>query len=172
MLKRILLSSGLVLAVTLLLGAPVQAQTCGTPTVTTLLAGQHIPTGIVTVYNDANYIYVQYTVTTPWVLAEAHVALASTVAGIPQTKKGNPIPGRFPYSATFDPELSTYTFVIPRSGLADGQQVVVAAHAVVQAPREFGGSQTGWGQGPTFPGANWAMYIAYQVQPCAGGPPD
>ena len=52
-------------------------------------------------------------------------------------------------------------------GLPDddlGQRV----HAIVQAPAGSGGTQTGWGFGPGFPGANWATYIQYTVQSCGG----
>lgn len=147
--------------------APAYAQACGATTTTTLYAGQTIPSGTVSIYNDAAYLYVTYTTDTPWVMSVAHVAVASTLAGIPQTKTGNPIPGRFPYHATFDPEVMTYTFVVPMAGTyTAGQSLVVAAHAVVHAPKSYGGSQTGWGYGPEFPGSNWATYIEYRVQKC------
>ena len=105
-------------------------------------------------------------------MSDAHVAVATTLAGIPQTKAGNPIPGRFPYSATFDPEVTSYTFVIPAGTFAASQTLFIAAHAMVLAPSGSGGSQTGWGFGPDFPGANWATYIAYQMQSCGGGSPE
>jgi hypothetical protein len=149
--------------------SPAWAQVCGTPQTTTLFAGQTMVAGTVTIYNDASNIYVQYQTTDPWVISDAHAAVAGTLAGIPQTKAGNPIPGRFPYSATFDPELTTYTFGVPTTGVfTAGQSVFIAAHAIVQAPKAYGGSQTGWGYGPDFPGANWATYINYQVQRCGG----
>jgi hypothetical protein len=147
--------------------SPASAQVCGTPTTSTLFAGQTIVAGTVTVFNDASNIYVRYDTNVPWVISDAHAAVAATLDGIPQTKSGNPIPGRFAYSATFDPEVTTYTFGVPSSGLfTAGQQVYVAAHAMLQAPKSAGGSQTGWAFGPDFPGANWATYVTYQVQRC------
>ena len=148
---------------------PAHAQVCGTPLNTSLVAGQHYYAGTIWISNDNSNIYVQYSTDAPWTISEAHASVAATVAGIPQSKAGNPIPGRFAYSATFDPEVSNYTFVVPRGTFASNQTVYVAAHAIVQAPRAEGGSQTGWGYGPDFAGANWATYIAYQVQPCGGG---
>src|SRR5262245_36331618 len=116
---------------------PAHAQTCGAQTHTELVAGQIYNGGTITIYNDKNYIYVQYTTNAPWVLSEAHAAVAATLDGIPQTKGGNPIPGRFAYGATFDPEVTTYTFVVPTAGLGTaGQSVFVAAHAMLQAPRD------------------------------------
>jgi hypothetical protein len=150
--------------------APAQAQVCGVPMSTTLVAGQTMSAGTVSVYNDAANLYIRYTLTSPWVMSDAHAAVATTLAGLPQTKTGNPIPGRFSYSATFDPEVTSYTFGVPMAGnFTAGQVVFIAAHAGVQAPRAYGGAQTGWGQGSDFPGSNWAMYLNYQVQSCGGG---
>ena len=163
------------LSVVALLGAfasPARAQVCGTPRSTTLYAGQTMVAGTINIYNDASNVYVQYSLQTPWVMSDAHVAIATSLAGIPQTKTGNPIPGRFPYSATFDPEVTTYTFGIPAGSFLSGQSIVVAAHAVVHAPKSLGGSQTGWGFGPDFPGSNWATYLGYTVQACGGGSPE
>jgi hypothetical protein len=146
---------------------PASAQVCGTPRASTLFAGQTIVAGTVTIFNDASNIYVQYQANFPWVISDAHAAVAATLDGIPQTKTGNPIPGRFAYSATFDPEVTTYTFGVPFSAVfTAGQTVFVAAHAMLQAPKNDGGSQTGWAFGPDFSGANWATYVAYQVQRC------
>jgi hypothetical protein len=135
---------------------PAQAQ-CGLRRVTPLYAGQTMNAGTVTVTNDAVNLYVQYTTVAPWVLSEAHLAVASSLDGIPQTHRGNPIPGHFAYSAIFDPEVTDYIFVVPLGTLSG--TVVIAAHAIVQAPAGSGGTQTGWGFGPDFPGANWATYI-------------
>lgn len=149
--------------------APAHADLCGTPQSPSLIAGQHFTAGTITVYNDAINIYVKYDTYTPWLISDAHVAVANSLAGIPQTKAGNPIPGRFAYSATFDPELTSYTFAIPYAGLyAPGEFLFIAAHAVVQAPRDQGGSQTAWSDGSGFPGNNWAMYLSYAVQSCGG----
>lgn len=168
--KKICQLVGGIVVAAFLFASPAQAQVCGTPTSTSLIAGQHYYAGTVWISNDANNIYVQYATDTPWVMSDAHVAVATTLAGIPQTKAGNPIPGRFAYSATFDPEVTSYTFVIPSAGIfAANHTVYVAAHAMVQAPKSDGGSQTGWGSGSDFPGSNWATYMTYQVQSCGGG---
>jgi len=151
--------------VTLLLvsSSAARAQVCGASS-TPLLAGQRIPAGTVTTYIDASNIYVHYSATAPWLLGEVHVAVADSLAGIPQTKRGNPIPGRFAYSASFAPGITEYIVVIPRvAAVAAADQIVVAAHAVVQAPKNAGGTQTGWGFGFDFPGSNWATYLVYSV---------
>lgn len=151
--------------------SPARAQQCGVASTTPLLAGQTIDAGEVNVYNDASSIYVRYATKAPWVLSDIHVAAADSVAGIPQTKRGNPIPGRFSYSASFNPEVTSYILAIPRAGtLAAGQQIVIAAHAIVQARNAQRGTETGWGFGSGFSGANWATYIAYDVKACEAYP--
>lgn len=147
--------------------APAQAQ-CNAPTTVTLYAGRTLDAGTVSVSNDTVNLYVQYSTASPWVLTAAHLAVADSLAGIPQTKTKNPIPGRFPYSATFDPEVTSFTFTIPLSNYNPGQTLFIAAHAVVLAPFQGsgGGTQTGWGYGPGFPGANWATYFQYTVASC------
>ncbi|HZF11040.1 MAG TPA: hypothetical protein VFE33_19800 [Thermoanaerobaculia bacterium] len=155
----------LTLALLVVGSVPAQAL-CGVARDFTLFAGQTLDAGTVTVSNDAVNIYVTYTTNDPWVLNDAHLALASSLDGIPQTHRGNPIPGHFAYSVVFDPEVTSYTFTIPRGSFAPGQTVYIAAHAIVQAPAGSGGTQTGWGFGPGFPGANWATYIQYAVQSC------
>jgi hypothetical protein len=157
--------SSLFLALLVTWAAPAQA-ICGTAATTPLYAGQTLNAGTIMVSNDALNIYVEYTTVDPWVMSDAHLSIADSLAGIPQTKKGNPIPGHFAYSAIFDPEVTDYTFTIPRGSFLPNQTVYIAAHAIVQAPAGSGGTQTGWGFGPGFPGANWATYIEYTVRSC------
>jgi len=160
---------GLMVAAGVGLAPPARAEMCGTMMQTTLVAGQHFAAGQIFVYNDDQNLYVSYQTTMPWLMSEAHVAAATTFAGIPQTRGGNPMPGRFAYSATFDPEVSAHVFAMPLSLFAGASDLFVAAHAAVNAPADQGGSQTGWGHGPHFPGRNWAMYMHYTIQSCNGG---
>jgi hypothetical protein len=156
-----------VMGVLTISAVPAGAQVCGTTTTTPLVAGQNFVAGTISISNSADYIFIQYVTDSLWVMSDAHVAVASTLDGIPQTKTHNPIPGRFAYSATFDPEVSSYTFAVPLAGsFAAGQTVFIAAHALVQAPKAFGGSQTGWGFGPEFQGSNWATYLQHTIQDC------
>jgi hypothetical protein len=102
-----------------------------------LIAGQDIKVGNVTVWNDEFYLYVEYNITDPeWCLEETHLAVATTLAGIPQTKKGNPIPGQFPYKneelgcVTIDPYAILLSDI---DGYTEcGDALVIAAHAVVK----------------------------------------
>jgi len=77
------------------------------PEVIDLIAGQNTTVGTVSVWNGINEalgvecLYVKYEITEPgWVMTETHLAVATNLNdpdGIPQTKKHNPIPGKFPY---------------------------------------------------------------------------
>ncbi|MHC4754271.1 MAG: hypothetical protein ACYTBP_03930 [Planctomycetota bacterium] len=147
---------------------------CGGPNDVILCAGQDIPVGTISVKNDANYLYVTYNTDGDWYLVETHLAVATDLNDIPQTKKGNPIPGRFADSNDHDPDdkVKTFTYTIDLSSL-DGDVVIIAAHAVVEnvlteEPLEIL-EETAWGdgcEGTSFPGKNWATYFIYTVLPC------
>lgn len=93
----------------------------------TLWAGQNIDVGTVTVLKDGNDLTVIYNTTGDWVLTETHLAVADLLEEIPQTKTGNPKPGKFPYSEEHDPAVTTYTYKVP---LADLDALLyIAAHA-------------------------------------------
>ncbi|MCW3127229.1 MAG: hypothetical protein JWO03_2887 [Bacteroidetes bacterium] len=152
---------------------PVTYQPCGTPLVVDLIAGQHTDAGSVTVANDANNLYVTYTVTGNWRLSQLHL-YAGDCAQIPVNNSGNPVPGQFPYATSFNNNNTrTYTFTIPLTRL--GNCFCVAAHATLS--NTCGSSETAWGAGTRFTtttathgsysgGGNWATYFSACKQPC------
>jgi hypothetical protein len=131
-----------------------------TSTTVTMLAGQTINSGSVSVTNDGTNLFVTYTSINGWQIAEIQLYVGE-YANAPQNNGGNPIPGRFPYKQSFSPYVTSYTQTIPLSGLPDC--FVVAAHSVVKSGTTF---QTGWGQGTQFPGNNWGMYFDYCKLQC------
>jgi len=112
--------------VVLLLLALVPATASADPITVDLLAGQTTNIGYVDVWNDADTLYVKF-VSTGDCLKETHVAVATNVDDIPQTKKGNPIPGQFEYS---DPHacVQEYTYEI-QLAWDYGTPLIIAAHA-------------------------------------------
>ncbi|MFX1562173.1 MAG: hypothetical protein ACFFDP_02570 [Promethearchaeota archaeon] len=100
-------------------------------TVTDLIAGQHIDVGSVTVWNDGTFLYVKYSTADCWVLTETHLAVATSLEGIPQTSNDNPILGKFSYRTMHDPLVTEYTYVIDLDGWDAGTELYIAAHAVV-----------------------------------------
>ncbi len=153
------------LALALTLGVwalPAHAQVCQNSQQTvTLFAGQTINAGTVTVFNQGTQLFVRYQLAGDWTLDEAHLAVATSLGGIPQTKSGNPKPGKFPYSASFDDGVTTILFSVDSSAWQPNQPIYIAAHAALRSPTY--GSQTGWGAGAGFPGANWATYFNFTV---------
>jgi hypothetical protein len=132
--RKIVFALGIVstLMITAILGF---AGTEADPFVTDLIAGQHTDVGDVTVWNDGTYLNVTYVVNEPgWYLTETHLHVACDLEDIPQTKKNNPIPGRFDYKGEHD-YITEYTYAIPLSEI-ECDDVFIAAHAVVEGPME------------------------------------
>ena len=129
-----------------------------------LIAGQTINSGTVTVSNDASFIYVTYTTTNGWVLAQTHLYVGDC-AFIPVNNPGNPIPGQFPYSSAHA-NLTSYTYQIPIAQIPSGSCGCIAAHAVVKqynSANQVTNQQTAWGNGTriNLSGGNWGMKFDY-----------
>lgn len=105
---------------------PAVAKSCETHD---LLAGQTIDVGTLTICSDGT---VTFQTEEPWLLGETHLQVADSIDGIPQTKNGNPIPGKFMYSNEPDSPVDSITF----SGFDISDSNVIAAHAEVLASRE------------------------------------
>lgn len=134
------------------------------PTEVTLIAGQTINSGTVSVSNDSNYIYVTYSTANGYTLTQTHLYVGGC-AGIPVNAPGNPIPGQFPYSGTHS-NITSYTYQVPISVMGTSGCGCVAAHAVVQKLGASGNvidQQTGWGNGVriNLSGGNWGMKFNY-----------
>ncbi len=115
--------------------------TKGTPKEIKLYAGQHIDVGTVTVSDDGTDLTVTYNTTDGWVMTETHLAIAGSLEGIPQTGKGNPIPGKFEHSMDHDPAVTVYTYTIPITW-EPCIELSIAAHAVVVEQLTDGGCAT------------------------------
>ncbi|MDD1654746.1 MAG: hypothetical protein LUO91_03455, partial [Methanomicrobiales archaeon] len=101
--KRYLIS-GLILAL-LVCAAPAMAAD--------LFAGQDIDVGDVTAVLEGDILHVTYDTVDGWAMTETHLAVGTVVGenceGIPMTRKGNPIPGQFPYGSPYDPPVTSDT---------------------------------------------------------------
>ncbi len=134
-----------------------------TPTVTTLIAGQTMDAGNVTVSNDANFIYVTYNTANGYVLDQTHLFVGEC-ALIPVNRPGNPIPGQFPYASSHS-NVTSYTYQIPVMAIPFGSCGCIAAHAVVKKLNAAGSvidQQTAWGSGTVInPDGQWGMKFDY-----------
>jgi len=146
----------------------------------TLKAGQSIDAGSVTVSYDDGVLCVKYEVGEDWKLVETHFAIAASLGGIPQTKKGNPIPGQFPYGddslglvdgdGNFIDGVDSYEECIDLE-LEVGEVIYIAAQAnllnIVEEDDEGNlllQTETGWGEGDEFADdRNWAMYFTFTL---------
>jgi hypothetical protein len=118
-----------------------------------------IDAGDVTVWNDADNLYVSYTTSSPWCMLETHMQPATSVSAIPQTK-GSPIPGQFQYQGVHSC-ITDITYTIPRTW-DYGIQLIIAAQAKI-----INGSLTtdgAWGNGTRFSNKSWATYFTYTLQ--------
>ena len=134
------------------------------PYTVTLYAGQNTAVGVVSLWNDLDTLYVTYAMdaSNPWFLLETHLAVATSLADIPQAR-GNPIPGHFAYSQCHGGQTKLYTYEIPLPDDWDASQLLyVAAHAAIS------GGETAWAGtevgGIDFPGKNWATYFTYGLE--------
>lgn len=161
--KKFVLGIVATLVLTAITAIPGTAHTENDSYMVTLWAGQNIDVGTVSVWNDAENLYVKYEATDNWYFTETHLHVATALENIPQTKKGNPIPGHFDYPMEYDPPVQENTNVINLEdcGFEVGDNLYIAAHAVVQKDIQ---EETAWGAGDNFPGKNWAMYFTYVVQ--------
>jgi hypothetical protein len=139
----------------------------------TLYAGQSIPVGSVVVATSGGNLVVTYSTTGGWELTEAHLWIGNTLGDMPQTKTGNPIPGKFPYNSGDLGGLTSYTFSVPLSNPAisfscPSPDVIYffAAHAAVRKQLDDGTYQTetGWSEGsPLTSKGNWATFSTFTL---------
>ena len=106
----------------------------GTPLVTDLIGGRNIGLGYIIVTNDDFSCCVEFVTTDGWVMTETHLAIGMSLEDIPQTRSGNPKVGNFPYHHYLDPadDSDEYCFNLADLGYEPGDELYIAAHAVVQ----------------------------------------
>ena len=131
-----------------------------------LWAGMDILVGNVTVWNDAENLYVQYNTNDPWFLTEVHLYIQTE----PFTSRL--APGRAPYKSGDISYASTYTFTIPLQWECDVTIYLQAHAAVVKiVDGEVVDEETAYGGDITKPrrGA-WYGNFAYTIC-CVEEPP-
>lgn len=142
-----------------------------------LLAGQHTDAGDVSLEVIGDNLVVTYQTEGAWVLNEVHLWVGSSLTLMPQTKKGNPIPGQFPQKAN-DINDNQISFEIPLADLDfqcpnEGTTYVMAAHASL-TNTATGASETGWSDGGEITsGKNWSTASSFTLGcQCPDGDPD
>ena len=118
--------------------------TCGQTQTQTLLAGQSIHAGTISISNDQTNVYVNYSTSGGWQIQKTHLYVG-TCSLIPTSHGGNPQIGLFPYQTSYSPAVTAFTYTIPLAGL--GSCYCVAAHCEVVLKDSNGNiiqTETGW----------------------------
>jgi hypothetical protein len=164
-------------------------ESCGVPQISDLTAGggngnRAMDVGDIIVTNCEDKICVEYVLSDEalgegWLITETHAQFGNAVKDIPQSKKGNPIPGKFADVQYFE-GTDSYKYCIDLEPGSDS--VVVAAHAFVTkaVPGEWGTvwqigdteSSVDYGDGGPFYRSNYADEFnwAYPAGPTTKGP--
>jgi hypothetical protein len=104
---------------------------------TTLYASKDIAVGTAVCTGDEDEITIELNLDDPWSMFQAHIHVATDVTDVPQTKKGNPIPGQFMISVPYDPPVAGDAFSINTDDIenyADGDTLIIAVHLIVGRP--------------------------------------
>lgn len=124
----------------------------------TLFAGQTIDIGTVTMEVVGDNLEITYQTQLGWELQETHLWVGSNMADMPQTRKGSPKIGNFPYHSgditgssvrTESIALNVLGFSCPSAD----QEYFVAAHAAVQMVDSSGSviqTETAWSEGDRY----------------------
>ncbi|MFB3787058.1 MAG: hypothetical protein ACE15F_11895 [bacterium] len=154
------------------------------PIVWDLTAGQTIIVGNVSVTNDADNIYVTYTLDYTFECPDEfgilqlfdatfgmlQMWIGYDISQVPANKQGIPVPGQFPYQYNAT-GLTDFTFTIPFSdlGIIDVQEkcdleLYIVTHAEVDMDCDLEeGHETAWGGDQTGGGPRWWFYGIYTV---------
>lgn len=143
---------------------------CGAIKTIPLYAGQNILMGTLAYANDANNLYVTYTVDSDWYISEAHLYVGSLGAA-PLSGGGTPSPGRFPIKSIFSSQslAQTVDYTIPLPSFIHSN-FIIAAHASVlrvDVDGDIVAKETAWAGGTRFQSnKNWATYIVGALGSC------
>ena len=127
-------------------------------------AGQHTVAGSVCLTISGDTVFVDYIMEGGWTLTNPHLWVGDTLANVPTTRKGKPIPGQFPFNADVN-DVDMYTFEIPVTSLnvnadllcTDDYALLVAAHGEVA---KDGQHESAWAGETRFTKrGSWATYF-------------
>ncbi|POY35595.1 hypothetical protein C3K47_14460 [Solitalea longa] len=118
--------------------------------------------GTIRIFRDANYLYVQYSVTKEgWSLGTTHTYVGPCNK-VPSTK-GGAIPGQFDKTewgvATEHPDCGVRCWIekFPIEKFANCPCICILTHA--EALKDCEKAETAWGGDSDFPGNNWGKYV-------------
>lgn len=144
-----------------------------------LYAGQDIDAGTVCVSVEGENLKVTYQTKDGWELTEAHLWLGENLSEMPQTRKGNPKIGNFPFNSGDIIGETSFSFYVPIADLGGepylcDKTIFVAAHAALRKDNGDGSYQTetGWADGDKFVDrGSWATFFSFTFV-CTDDPPE
>lgn len=142
-----------------------------------LIAGQYMPAGCVTLKQTGNILGIEVIPQNGWEMLECHIDVAATPEEIAQNRTGTPVPGKFWIKKEYSTPSVYDCFEADLSKLspAPADNVVLAVHVVVQRVLDPCSctfqQETAWGREcieenlPPYEasGSNWATYIIYDL---------
>ncbi|MGL5540842.1 MAG: MSCRAMM family protein, partial [Erysipelotrichaceae bacterium] len=137
--------------------ATTEPYACGLKTID-LIAGQNYDAGDITIWDDGTNLYFKLVTATGWSFDTLHLDIKDSANLLTN------VPGQMPYSQSFNPKATQYTFTIPLAsiGLGPEETVYFAFHANLYYSGQDGQRQeTGWGNGTPGGGGGWWMYNSY-----------
>jgi len=130
---------------------------CGEPLMTDFLAGQHNDAGDISIYNDAETLFVCAEIHDGWTMTQSHLYVGEDVP-----KKF--APGKFGNKTDHGDGVSSFCYEFALADLPECY--VIAFHAEVEGTDGSGNSaETAWAAG-TASGKNWSMYNEYCTEEC------
>lgn len=132
---------------------------------TTLVAGQHYASGIVSLSVEDGMLRITYSMNADWTIGTTHLSVGDCGDDwVPLNGGGNPKIGQFEFTEPVSATATEVVYEISLDGL--GETICFAAHAEVEGPT---GGETAWAEGTQFDGNGWAMYVQTGISECEGG---
>jgi hypothetical protein len=131
-----------------------------TVTIAPLVVGKKIQMGDVEVWNDDAMLYVKINANDGWMLEKSQLAVEASPAAIPQNKKGQPLPHKFPNKRTYHPLAQSDTYAL-NLAWDSGTELFICLHAKVDKMknRRHIGEESAWAAGAGYPGKTFDKYF-------------
>lgn len=156
----------------------------GLPVTTPVVTPEAAPTGMLTVFNSTDGLFITATADAGYELLETRLFVTKSLECVPRTKNGSPNLNRSMLRRKGSPAAAELSYNLPLL-VEPGTELFIVLHADVRriaTPGEDEGKEhddcdddeeeetlSAWAQGTTFPGGSGAMYLSFTVK-AAGAP--
>ncbi|RLD50623.1 MAG: hypothetical protein DRI97_16775 [Bacteroidetes bacterium] len=123
-----------------------------------LFAAQFVHIGSVTITQNFGVIMVTYETTGNWFIERTHFHVEYDWNDIPQSIDGDPLIYDFEYQNTHSPVVQSFSIMLNADYFG---RFYIAAYACVEEYNSDCHCEEAWGEGTSFPGTSWGMYIHF-----------